>query len=1033
MAAQGNLTQFDEAHVNGRGSAWNRIQSGVPCHRGTILRLPDRRISALSLVLAALLAAQSSAQDSGEEAQVIEEILVVGSAIRGTPIDASHAVSVVDREALQEQGSPLVVDLFKNIGASNGVIGERSGWYNTSLPAAILESVSNVNLRGLGASRTLVLFNGRRQTYLPARLIGGRFVDLSVLPSIALGRIEVLKEGASAIYGSDAVAGIANFVTRDDFEGLEVIASHDRFDGAGDTMAGVIWGGTFGGSGLVVSVEHERRGELESEEREWALRPLQDPWRAGWSSVGNPGYFWFPAGIDTAITPREEVIEGLKDVQWSGRADPVCNGLNGYPENPAVDPYYCIFNYQPFDNLIEELRFSRVFAELNGQLGARANYHLEALWSEAVMPRWQTQPSHPPFPLLHRGVMEIAPGHPGRLAFCADQEYSRDFRDECARGENWYWRGRPFGNGDPPRLARRETSTWRLAAAVEGEIDGFGGRETYYDLALSYSRAQGNVAIPAILTERLFLAFRGYGGPDCGVSVAPDNTLGPGMRVEDTSKAPGSGDCLYYNPFSSASQHSSLPGAPYYGTPNPRYDPAQANPPELVDWMNSVSNLESETEMLVGDVTLSGNWLADVLGYAAGYQFRRFNARGLPNPHGDLSINPCAALGDTSCLTGNFGPFSFINGYNPYDQDQTVHRLFAEFAVNFNDRFDIQAAANYEKYDQASSVDPKLALRWRLSDALTLRASVQTTFRTPSVDDLLDDVPLTATQYISQVGAWIPVDIYGDPSLEPEQAFTYNLGLIVFLDSGIEMTLDYWSYEFDNVIGSLPHDTIDDMYADPATRDAVDHYIYCADGRVDTLFHPCGPRSITRVGVPLVNWPGVETDGIDWQIRGSLDVGGGLLNAGLNGTCTFSYDVRALTLDGLLIQDLVEAAGRLNFGNPLLVPIPDWKAQAFMSYNWSDYTFSAYVNHVSSYTDDSAHDGYGGIPVSSFTIDSFTTLDLTFQWRLPGRGLTVSLSALNLSDEDPPFANVEHAYDGMTHNPKGRRVKLALRYAPGTR
>ena len=245
-------------------------------------------------------------------------------------------------------------------------MGERSGWYNSSLPSAILESVSNVNLRGLDASRTLVLSNGRRQTYLPARPVGGRFVDISVIPSIAMGRIEVLKEGASAIYGSDAVGGIANFVTRDDYEGIEVIASHDSYDGASDTLASAIWGPAVGESNLVVSVEHDRRGELESEQRDWALRPLQDPWRAGWSSVGNPGYFWFPEGIDTATTPREEVIDALKGVQWSGKVDPQCNGLNGYPEHPAVDPYYCVFNYQPFDNLIEEIRSTRALIELNG-------------------------------------------------------------------------------------------------------------------------------------------------------------------------------------------------------------------------------------------------------------------------------------------------------------------------------------------------------------------------------------------------------------------------------------------------------------------------------------------------------------------------------------------------------------------------------------------------------------------------------------------------------------------------------------------
>ena len=982
----------------------------------------------------AFLAAQmrAVAQEAAEDPGAIEEIVVVGTAIRGTPIDAPHSVSVIDRAALEQQGAPLTVDIFKHLGASNGVVGERQSWYNSSLPSAIPESVSNINLRGLGASRTLVLFNGHRQTYVPARLIGGRFVDLSALPSIAIGRIEVLKEGASAIYGSDAVGGIANFVTRGDFEGLEIIASHDRFDSAADTVASMIWGRSAGASHLVISVEHERRGELEAEDRDWVLRPLIDPWRAGWSSVGNPGYFWFPAGIDTATTPREQIIDTLKDVQWSGKTDPMCNELNGYPENPAVDPYYCIFNYQPFDNLIEEMTFTRLFTELNGPLGAAAEYHLEALWMDSVTPKWQTQPSHPPFPLLHRGVMEIASDHPNRVAFCANEEFSRGFRAECMGNENWYWRGRPFGNGDPARIDRRDYNAWRMAGAIEGSFAGPGGRDAFYELGLAYSGSKGNIAVPAVLTERLFLAFRGYAGPGCGVGVVPDNTLGPGMRVEDTPKKPGVGDCWYYNPFSSASQYSSLPGAPFFNTPNPHYDPAQANSPELAAWMNSVSELHSETAMLVGDATVSGSGFGGRLGYAAGYQFRGFHAQGIPGPHADLSVNPCPALGDKSCLSSNFGPFTFINAFNPYDEDQTVHRVFAELAYHFNDHFDVQIAANYEKYDEASSVDPKLALRLRLNDMLSLRGSVQTTFRTPSVDDLLQEAPLTVTNYISQLGAWIPVDFYGDPSLEPESAFTYNLGLIFFLDPGIEMTIDYWHYDFKDVIGSLPHDTLDDLYADPATAGQVLKYIYCADGRADKLSHPCGPRSITRVVVPLVNWPGVETSGIDWEARGSFEAGPGVLDAGVNGTYTLDYGIRALYLDEFLIQDFIAAAGRLNFQNPLTVPIPDWKAQAYLAYHLNDYSLSAYVNHVSSYADDGAHDGYGGAPVESFTVDSFTTLDISLQWRLPRYGLNLTLSALNLANEDPPFANVEHAYDGMTHNPKGRRIKLILRYASGS-
>lgn len=959
----------------------------------------------------------------------LEEVVVVGSAIRGTPIDTSHAVTVIDRISLESQGSPLVVDIMKNLSGSNGVAGERSGWYNSSLPGAVPESASNVNLRGLGASRTLVLFNGQRQTYLPARLVGGRFVDLSVLPSVAIERVEILKEGASAIYGSDAIGGIANLVTRRYFRGFESTVSIDSFRSGSDILVNAIIGNSIGDLGsFVLSFEHERRGELEAEDRDWVLRPLVDPWRAAWSSVGSPGYFWFPSGIDTATTPREEVITALRNAQWSGKTDPYCNELNGYSEHPAVDPFYCIFNYQPFDNLIEEIQFTKVFAELNGDFNEVTNYHFEALWAGSKMPQWQTQPSHPPFPLLHRGVLEISPEHPNRVAFCEDEDYSASFRAECETDDYWYFRGRPFGNGYAPRFAERDSMTWRFAGTIDGYFNASADAQTFYEFSVSLSGSQGNVAIPAILTERLFLAFRGYGGPNCGVGVIADPTLGPGMRVAPTNKDPGTDGCLYVNPFSSAMPHSALPGAEYYQRLNPVYDQSQANSPELIDWMNSVSDIDSSTSLLVLAATFSGDVIRDMLQYAVGYQFRSFSAEGDPNEHGNLDLNPCPVLNDQDCLTGNFGAFTFINAYNPYDTDQQVHRVFGELAYVLNENTDVQFALNYEQYDEASSIDPKIAIRWKANDQITLRTTLQTTFRTPSVDDLLEGVPLTVTQYISQVGAWIPVDLYGNESLDPERATTFNVGVVATLENGLSATLDYWSYDFQDVIGSIPHDDVDELYADVATRSHVQQFIYCASGRSDTLSDPCNARSITRVEVPLVNWPGVETSGIDWQSNISVPFGAGQIRTGFNGTYTLSYELKSLYFADEVIRPGVEAAGRLNFGNPLLVPIPQWKSQTFLTYTWHTKSVTAYLNHISSYTDDAAHDGFGGVPVNSFEIDSFTTLDLTAQWFLEKVGVNVVLSLLNLTDEAPPFANVEFAYDGMTHNPKGRRVKLSLNY-----
>ena len=182
-------------------------------------------------------------------------VTVTGTAINAPAINMPHAVVVVSRDTIEQQGSTQLVDLFKNLSVSHGVIGERSSWYNSNQPSTLTENVANVNLRGLGASRTLVLINSRRHVPVPARLIGGRFVDVNTIPAIAVGRLEVLKEGAAATYGSDAVGGVANFVTRSDFRGLELNVSHDYFDSAGDTTVAGIWGGRIGNSSVVLAAE----------------------------------------------------------------------------------------------------------------------------------------------------------------------------------------------------------------------------------------------------------------------------------------------------------------------------------------------------------------------------------------------------------------------------------------------------------------------------------------------------------------------------------------------------------------------------------------------------------------------------------------------------------------------------------------------------------------------------------------------------------------------------------------------------------
>ena len=949
-------------------------------------------------------------------------VAVTGTAIEAPAINMPNAVAVVSRDTMEQQGATQLVDLFKNLSVSHGVVGERNSWYNSNQPSTLTENVANVNLRGLGASRTLVLINGRRHVPVPARLIGGRFVDVNTIPAIAIGRLEVLKEGAGATYGSDAVGGVANFVTRRDFRGFELNVAHDYFDSAGDTTVAGIWGGRIGASNAVFSAERVGRQELQMADRPWALDRLSTHVggnRAGWSSLGNPGTF--------AVGAPEPWVAHV--------FDPRCTDFGGQDEG-----WTCRFRYAPYDNIIDEQQQTRAFAEINGPLNSRTNYHIEGLWADAVIPNWYTTPSYPPFPLTSTTIMEVAPAHPGRQQFCST--YAGDAKADpmgaCAGDVPWYLNGRPYGNSGPGRRLRRESRTQRIAASIDGDFTA-GGREANWDIGLSYSRARGNLNLPAVYTDRIFRAFRGFGGPNCGVGVMADPSSPAGMVLGPLNGAvAGQGPCMYYNPFSNAIRYSDQPNSRFENTENPDYVAGLANPDELRLWLNEEVDLVSTTDLLVADATLSGNLVDNVADFAVGYQFRGMSAVGDPNDPGDVTRNPCPVAGDMGCAAGvRFGPYLFTNVHRPYEADQQVQRIFGELALNIGPRLDTQIAANYEFYTVAgrnvSSFDPKIGGRLQVAEnlhySLALRGSVQTTFRTPSLDDL-NTSPLTTLEWISETGAYQAVDRFGRTDLLPEQAFTYNAGAVLFLEGGVEATVDFWHYDFENVIGSMPYDAITSLYAsdDAATRAAVSPFIVCPGGRASDLAPAdrCIAQNLQRIQIDLVNWPGLTTSGIDTHFAARVDAGPGQFTTSWDSTYTREYDTKELLLAGTDLALYAErnTAGYLNFAHPISVPLPKWKSRWSATYDWDTYTLANYVSYISAYED------RGGNTTRPL-IDPFLTWDVSFLWRFPGSGLDVTLYALNLTGQIPPWVNIEQSYDGFTHDPKGRRVKLSLRYRFG--
>jgi iron complex outermembrane receptor protein len=195
-------------------------------------------VSGLSLSNAAL------AQETEEaEAQVVEKIQVTGSRIKRADMEGALPVTVIDRAAIEFSGQTSVADLLRNTSFnSTGSFRPQSG--------SSAQGVSQINLRGLGASRSLVLVDGRRLARSPST---GATQDLNGIPAAAVERIEILTDGASAVYGSDAIGGVVNIITRKDFNGVELKIGAAQVDvEGGDREEGSIIFGTSSDEGSML-------------------------------------------------------------------------------------------------------------------------------------------------------------------------------------------------------------------------------------------------------------------------------------------------------------------------------------------------------------------------------------------------------------------------------------------------------------------------------------------------------------------------------------------------------------------------------------------------------------------------------------------------------------------------------------------------------------------------------------------------------------------------------------------------------------
>ena len=207
----------------------------------------------------------------GHTQEALDEVVITGSRIaRSADFEGPSPVLTVDRDAIENSGYTNLQQLMEKIPVNgNGAFSTRGNNQDSTANGA-----ASISLRGFGADATLVLVNGRRVAISSfAESVTTNFVDINTIPVSAIERVEVLKDGASAVYGSDAVAGVINIVLRDNFDGFELAASYgDVTDGsAAEVSASAIWGSSGEDSNITMIADYFHNETLFNSEQGAAL------------------------------------------------------------------------------------------------------------------------------------------------------------------------------------------------------------------------------------------------------------------------------------------------------------------------------------------------------------------------------------------------------------------------------------------------------------------------------------------------------------------------------------------------------------------------------------------------------------------------------------------------------------------------------------------------------------------------------------------------------------------------------------------
>ena len=908
--------------------------------------------------LALVTAVPALAQES--TAAPLEEITVTGSRIKRADLDTASPVTVLEREDIMAQGITDVGNLIQRMPSMSGTpLGTTTNNGNSE------EGQVQIDLRGMGPERTVTLINGKRT------VDGG---DFTTIPAIMIERVEILKDGASAIYGADAVAGVVNIITRNDFEGVNIDAqTADFFDmdsGVQNSIA-LIGGTNFDRGNFVFGAEY-----IDQEEAYQSDAP--------WDYFQGQYYIYYETDFGCESDPTTCTFVGSSRIPESRLTFPG-SGIFMVPEPGGVmSPYDGrTYNFAPVNYIQTPYNRTNVFGEGSFDLSPSVRFNAAIRGTSR-----STAQELAPLPY----DTNIDPGYEGVFNGSAytgvspDNFYLRDAIDRYnAAGPTTPLAYEPVTNArrrmtETPRHFSQDVSQYQAILGFDGALGGMDW-EIYYNKGY---RSLVNNDLGQFSGERLQNALGpsadldGDGAPECYGDVSDPTSLITGCVPLDLFGGEGT-----------VTQEM----LDYVGV-------------ELVD--TRVWDQDIVEASVSGSVfELPGG----ELGWAVGAGYRGESFKYTPDSAKVLG----AATGGTGAGTDGSLYSKALYG-----------ELYAPVFDNGSQSLAIKGGVRWDDYNLfGDDTTWMVGVELQVIESLKLRGTAGTAFRAPSIEELFDGLRDDAPTYVDpcdpqdyqsnyggngtnvapgcgQIATRTDTQttslIGGSADLQPETADTFTAGLVwtpEFGDGDLSLTVDWWQIELEEAISSYGVQfTLDQCYVNGAADSCA-----LITRRADADYTI---RDIIDTNVNVASQNG---EGVDTEIRYTIDTGIGTFDTAL--LWAHLLERERTPYPGAPVEEML-GTHFLNSSSEDGGTYAEDKMNASVHWTLGDLSVGYLAEYIGSIdaqatfqTDYTQH------------IDSQLYHDLVFDYRLELVGETMlSLGFSNLTNEEPPY--IDSAFNAST-------------------